>query len=75
MKVEMGPKGTVEAWLEVIDEAVMLMIGQTHSQKDVKQIFLKNKQLFESVKQQDPLFFKALMDKLSIALKQFPEIA
>jgi len=75
MKVEMGPKGTVEAWLSVIDEAVMLMIGQTHSQKDVKQIFLKNKQLFESVKQQDPLFFKALMDKLSIALKQFPEVA
>jgi len=75
MKVSISPGEIVKDWLAIIDQAVGLMIGQTHSQKDVKQIFLKNKQLFEAVKTTDPLFFKELMEKFSIALKKFPEAA
>jgi hypothetical protein len=73
MKVSISPGADVKDWLSIIDEAVVLMIGQTHSQKDVKQIFLKNKQLFEAVKTADAVFFKELMAKLSEALKKFPE--
>lgn len=75
MKVEISPGGSVKDWLSIIEEALVLMIKQTHSQKDVKQIFLKNKQLFEAVKTADALFFKELMAKLSEALKKFPEEA
>lgn len=73
MKVEIGPSGAVEDWLSIIDRALMVMLEQTHSQKDVKQIFLKNKQLFEAVKKADALFFKELMAKFSTTLQKFPE--
>jgi hypothetical protein len=75
MKVELMPKGSLQDWLAIINDSVELLIGQTHSQKDVKQIFLRNKQLFEEVKKQDMDFFKQLTAKLSVALKQFPEVA
>jgi len=75
MKIELMPKGSLQDWLAIINDSVELLIGQTHSQKDVKQIFLRNKQLFEEVKKQDMDFFKQLTAKLSVALKQFPEVA
>lgn len=75
MKIELTPKGSKQDWLGIINDSVEMLISQTHSQKDVKQIFLRNKQLFEEVKKQDMDFFKQLTAKLSIALKQFPEIA
>lgn len=73
MKIELMPKGSLQDWLGIINDSVEMLIGQTHSQKDVKQIFLRNKQLFEEVKKQDVDFFKQLTAKLSVALKQFPE--
>ena len=73
MKIELMPKGSLQDWLAIINDSVEMLIGQTHSQKDVKQIFLRNKQLFEEVKKQDMDFFKQLTAKLSVALKQFPE--
>ena len=73
MKIELMPKVSLEDWLAIINDSVEMLIGQTHSQKDVKQIFLRNKQLFEEVKKQDADFFKQLTAKLSVALKQFPE--
>lgn len=73
MKIQLMPQGTREDWLAIINDSVEMLIGQTHSQKDVKQIYLINKQLFEEVKKQDFDFFKQLTAKLSVALKQFPE--
>jgi len=75
MKIELMPKGSVQDWFGIINDSVEMLIGQTHCQKDVKQIFLRNKQLFEEVKKQDMDFFKQLTAKLSVALKQFPEVA
>lgn len=73
MKLSLTPLTSTQEWLETIEQSVDLFIKKTTSQDEVKQIFLRNKQLFEAVKKQDMDFFKNLTAKLSAALKQFPE--
>lgn len=73
MKLSLTPLTSTQEWLETIEQSVELFIKKTTSQDEVKQIFLRNKQLFETVKKQDMDFFKNLTAKLSTALKQFPE--
>ena len=56
------PDADQEHWLAVVKEASELCLGMAATEDDVMQIFKKNKQLFDSVKARDAVFFKTLMD-------------
>jgi hypothetical protein len=62
-------------WLEVVNDAVLTTLVMANSADDVLQIFKKNKQLFDSIKAHDPVFFKGLMEEFSKTKALFTEQA
>lgn len=64
-----------EDFLKLVDSAAVTSLGFASSEEDVMSIYRVNKQLFDSVKSQDPEFFKTLMDKFSQARNKFKEAA
>jgi hypothetical protein len=75
MKVTLGPTGTVEDWLSMVDEAAGLSLQHATTKDDVMKIFRKNKQLFDAVKKADADFFTALMAKFTTVKNKFTESA
>ena len=75
MKVTLGPTGTVEDWLSMVDEAAGLALQHATTKDDVMKIFRKNKQLFDAVKKTDADFFTALMAKFTKVKNKFTEQA
>lgn len=75
LKVTMQPDGDVNDWLAVIEQACSIALDTAKSSEDVMQIFKKNKQLFDAVKEQDSVFFKDLMAKFTSAKSRFSEEA
>jgi ERF superfamily len=73
LKVTLAPDGDVREWLKVIEDACKIALDSTSSEDDVMQIFKKNKQLFDTVKTHDPMFFKGLMSKFTQAKTRFTE--
>lgn len=73
LKVTLEPNGDVREWLKVIEDACKIALDTTSSEDDVMQIFKKNKQLFDTVKTHDPMFFKGLMSKFTQAKTRFTE--
>jgi hypothetical protein len=73
LKVTLEPSGDVREWLKVIEDACKIALDSTSSEDDVMQIFKKNKQLFDTVKTHDPMFFKGLMSKFTQAKTRFTE--
>ncbi len=73
LKVTLEPSGDVREWLKVIEDACKIALDTTSSEDDVMQIFKKNKQLFDTVKTHDPMFFKGLMSKFTQAKTRFTE--
>jgi hypothetical protein len=73
LKVTLEPSGDVREWLKVIEDACKIALDTTSSEDDVMQIFKKNKQLFDTVKTHDPMFFKGLMSKFTEAKTRFKE--
>lgn len=73
LKVTLAPDGDVREWLKVIEDACKIALDTTSSEDDVMQIFKKNKQLFDAVKTHDPMFFKGLMSKFTLAKTRFTE--
>ena len=71
--MSVNPGGDVANWLQVIEEAATLALSMANSEDDVMAIFKKNKQLFDAVKAQDAVFFKALMAKFTQAKTRFKE--
>lgn len=61
IKVSLKPDGDVDDWLVVVNDAVMAGLEMATKEDDVMQIFKKNKQLFDAVKEADAVFFKDLM--------------
>lgn len=73
LKVTLEPNGDVREWLKVIEDACKIALDSTSSEDDVMQIFKKNKQLFDTVKTHDPMFFRGLMSKFTEAKTRFKE--
>jgi hypothetical protein len=73
LKVTLEPSGDVREWLKVIEDACKIALDTTSSEDDVMQIFKKNKQLFDTVKTHDAMFFKGLMSKFTEAKTRFKE--
>lgn len=73
LKVTLAPDGDVREWLKVIEDACKIALDSTSSEDDVMQIFKKNKQLFDTVKTHDAMFFKGLMSKFTEAKTRFKE--
>lgn len=73
LKVTLEPSGDVREWLKVIEDACKIALDTTSSEDDVMQIFKKNKQLFDTVKTHDPMFFRGLMSKFTEAKTRFTE--
>lgn len=73
LKVTLEPSGDVREWLKVIEDACKIALDSTSSEDDVMQIFKKNKQLFDTVKTHDAMFFKGLMSKFTEAKTRFKE--
>lgn len=73
LKVTLEPNGDVREWLKVIEDACKIALDTTSSEDDVMQIFKKNKQLFDTVKTHDPMFFRGLMSKFTEAKTRFTE--
>lgn len=71
LKVTSQPHGDVADWLGVIQDACKIALDVAASEEDVMQIFKKNKQLFDEVKNQDPAFFKDLMAQFTQAKAKF----
>ena len=51
-----------EDWLEIVKDSCKTCLSLAQNEEDVMQIFRRNKQLFDKVKQMDAVFFKGLMD-------------
>jgi hypothetical protein len=73
MKVTLGPSGSVEDWLAIVDEAAGLALQYATTKEDVMKIFRKNKQLFDAVKKTDADFFTELMAKFTTVKNKFTE--
>ena len=56
------PGADMKQWLDLVKDAAEVCLSLAESEDDVMQIFRKNKQLFDTVKAKDAVFFKELMD-------------
>ena len=56
-----GPEGLID-WLNLIQTAAHNGLEMAESEADVMAIFTKNKALFDTVKKEDPEFFKSMME-------------
>lgn len=61
LDVSLKPDGKVDDWLVVVNDAVVAGLEMATKEDDVMQIFKKNRQLFDAVKEVDAAFFKDLM--------------
>jgi hypothetical protein len=65
------PAGDAKDWLDLVQITALMLLDLTASEKDVMQIFKKNKVLFDTVKATDALFFKEMMAKFTERNKTF----
>jgi hypothetical protein len=65
------PDGDAKDWLDLVQTTALMLLDLTADEKDVMQIFKKNKVLFDTVKATDALFFKEMMAKFTERNKTF----
>ncbi len=69
--IKASPESLPHEWLAAVEDAAKTCLSVAASSADVMQIFRKNKQVFDVVKAQDPVFFKQLMNDFSVAKQKF----
>jgi len=69
--VDAPPEGDKKEWLNLVKEGAHTLLEYCSSDADVMTIFKKNKVLFDTVKQIDPVFFKDMMVKFTETKTKF----
>jgi len=69
------PQEDPSEWLAVIGKTAEIALAAAGSTEDVMNIFKKNKELFDAVKNTDPDFFKGLMNSFTATKNKFQEAA
>lgn len=69
--IKTSPETLPHEWLAAVQDATKTCLSVAASSADVMKIFRKNKQVFDSVKTQDPVFFKQLMNDFSVTKQKF----
>lgn len=65
IKVTIEPGADPKEWLGLVQTATHALLEFCTKEKDVMDIFTKNKRLFDNVKATDPEFFKEMMTKFT----------
>ena len=73
IKAPAKPEGDTAEWLAVISKAVELALSAAGSEDDIMALFKRNKELFNTVKEVDAVFFKEMMDKFTAVKNKFKE--
>jgi len=71
MVIDPPPEGDKKEWLALVKEGAHTLLEFCSSDADVMTIFKKNKVLFDTVKQIDPVFFKDMMVKFTETKTKF----
>lgn len=69
--IKASPESLPHEWLAAVQDATKTCLSVAASPTDVMDIFRKNKQVFDVVKAQDPVFFKQLMNDFSVTKQKF----
>ena len=69
--IKASPESLPHEWLAAVQDATRTCLSVAASPTDVMDIFRKNKQVFDAVKAQDPVFFKQLMNDFSVTKQKF----
>ena len=69
--IKASPESLPHEWLAAVQDATRTCLSVAASPADVMDIFRKNKQVFDAVKAQDPVFFKQLMNDFSVTKQKF----
>jgi hypothetical protein len=69
--IKASPESLPHEWLAAVQDATKTCLSVAASPADVMDIFRKNKQVFDVVKAQDPVFFKQLMNEFALTKQKF----
>lgn len=67
------PEGDPEDWLRIVGSAVDMALAAVDKEDDIMALFKRNKELFNTVKEVDAVFFKEMMDKFTTIKNKFKE--
>ena len=73
IKAPAKPEGDPAEWLNIISTAVDLSLGLAQKEDDIMALFKRNKELFNTIKEVDAVFFKAMMDKFTAVKNKLKE--
>ena len=71
ISIDSPPEGDTTEWLALVKDASHMLLDLCSDDADVMTIFKKNKVLFDTVKQIDPVFFKDMMVKFTETKNKF----